>query len=348
MGKSRQPSYGGSSSAPQSDNYPDQLPLPKKSRDAFSRKQSPNIGLLFERYTQFQKGWELKDIGKRKPSSKQYLLTQLANTSTGDEEREEFAHRWQKMVAPAEAWQMTPTWRFVTGMGNKTALEVGFTFHRVYGFPYIPSSSLKGLARSVALLEMGQAIGMSLSGLQESLALLQTKPKATPTPFQQLEAFLLANDHRIPEREQKRREKQAREEAEKQKELAKLNVTITEAHRPLIQQFRAIFGTLHAEGQAIFHDAIPAAKPTLEVDVMTVHFPQYYQGSEPPADTQSPTPIPFLTVGQTPFWFAVGWQGDPDQSAYDKAIEWLKFGLMEFGAGAKTAVGYGHFQENYQ
>lgn len=346
MGKSRQQPRGGASSH-QRDNYPDQLPLPHKSRDAFGRKQSPNIGLLFERYTQFQSNWELKEIGGRKPSSKQHLLTELVGAvkQADDKEREAFALRWQKMVAPAEAWPMTPTWRFVTGMGNKTALEVGFTFHRVYGFPYIPGSSLKGLARAVALLEIGQALGMRLSGLQEALALLQAKPKAKPTPFQQLEAFLLANDQRIPEREQRRREKQAKDEEERQKELAKLNVTITEAHWPLIRQFRAVFGTLHAEGQAIFHDAIPAAKPMLEVDVMTVHYPDYYQkDNKPPADTQSPTPIPFLTIGQTPFWFAVGWQGDPDQAAYDKAIAWLKFGLMEFGAGAKTAVGYGHFQ----
>lgn len=333
MGKSRQPSYGGSSSAPQSDNYPDQLPLPKKSRDAFSRKQSPNIGLLFERYTQFQKRWELKDIGKRKPSSKQYLLTQLANTSTGDEEREEFAHRWQKMVAPAEAWQMTPTWRFVTGMGNKTALEVGFTFHRVYGFPYIPSSSLKGLARSVALLEITQQAGQEMVGLQDALAELQAKK---PTPIQKLETALLQQPL-----ENKRKSEECYP-TELQKLVGKEGY---EKVKVLAKQFRKVFGTQHNVGQAIFHDAIPAAKPTLEVDVMTVHFPQYYQGSEPPADTQSPTPIPFLTVGQTQFWFAVGWQGDPDPAAYAKAIEWLKFGLMEFGAGAKTAVGYGLFQE---
>ncbi len=325
MGKSRQQPHGGSSPYQQPDNYPDQLPLPQKSRDAFSRKQKPNIGLLFERYTQFQQGWELKDIGKRKPSSKQYLLTQLANTSVGDEEREAFADRWQKMVSPAEAWQMTPTWRFVTGMGNKTALEVGFTFHRVYGFPYIPSSSLKGLARSVALLEIAQQVGKEMVGLQDVVALL---PRKTKTPMQELETALLEENKAFP---------------------AKLRAWATdmgyEKVTILADQFRKVFGTQHSVGKAIFHDAIPAAKPTLEVDVMTVHYPDYYQKDKPPADTQNPTPISFLTVGQTPFWFAVGWQGDPDQeAAYDKAIEWLKYGLMEFGAGAKTAVGYGLFQ----
>lgn len=334
MGNSRRQSHGGQSS-PQSDNYPDTLPLPQKSRDAFSRKQSPNVGLLFERFTQFQQDWELKEIGKRKPSSKQHLLNELVKVTgqADDKEREAFAHRWQKMVSPAEAWQMTPTWRFVTGMGNKTALEVGFTFHRVYGFPYIPSSSLKGLARSVALLEIAQQAGKEMVGLQEALADLQAK-KATS--MQKLETALL---------QQPPAPKRKPEECYPHQLQQLLGPEGYEKVKTLANQFRAVFGTQHSVGQAIFHDAIPSAKPTLEVDVMTVHFPKYYQGSEPPADTQSPTPIPFLTVGQTPFWFAVGWQGDPDQVTYDKAVAWLKFGLTEFGAGAKTAVGYGLFQE---
>lgn len=338
MGKSRQQPRGGASSH-QRDNYPDQLPLPHKSRDAFGRKQSPNIGLLFERYTQFQSNWELKEIGGRKPSSKQHLLTELVGAvkQADDKEREAFALRWQKMVAPAEAWPMTPTWRFVTGMGNKTALEVGFTFHRVYGFPYIPGSSLKGLARSVALLEIAQQAQLPLLGLQEVLLRInpERKEDKEPTPMQKLEAALL----------QQPLDGKRKPEDCYPTELQKLvGADGYEKARLLADQFRMVFGTQRHVGQAIFHDAIPAAKPTLEVDVMTVHYPNYYQGNEFPADTQNPTPIPFLTVGQTPFWFAVGWQGASDQPAYDRAIEWLKFGLMEFGAGAKTAVGYGHFQ----
>jgi CRISPR-associated protein Cmr6 len=330
MGRSRPQSRGGQSSY-QPDNNPDLLPLPQNSRDAFKgRKQSPNVGLLFERYTQFQNDWQLKDIGRNKPSSKQYLLNELVQVTdeANDKEREAFAGRWQKMVAPAQPWPMTPTWRFVTGMGNKTALEVGFTFHRVYGFPYIPGSSLKGLARAVALLEIAQQAGKEVIGLQDALVYLQAK-KATP--MQALEAALLKEEKNYLSSLQKWATDEGYEKA-----------------RTLADQFRLIFGTQSHVGQAVFHDAVPAAKPKLEVDVMTVHYPKYYQGSdEPPADTQSPTPIPFLTVGQTPFWFAVGWHGEANQAAYDKAVACLKFGLTEFGAGAKTAVGYGLFQGGY-
>ncbi len=308
------------------DNYPNMLPLPKSSADAFKRqKRSPNVGLLFERYTQFQNGWQLGEIGRNKPGGKQYLLNELVETSkqTDDKAREAFVQRWQKMVAPAQAWQMTPVWRFVTGMGNKTALEVGFTFHRVYGFPYIPGSSLKGLARAVALLEIAQQAGRKMVGLQDALANLQAKK---PTPMQALESALLEKGEKYPES----LKSWAGDGYEKVKTLA--------------DQFRVIFGTQEHVGQAIFHDAVPAARPRLEVDVMTVHYPDYYQKDKPPADTQNPVPIPFLTVGQTPFWFAIGWHGKLNQEAYDKAVAYLKFGLTELGAGAKTAVGYGYFK----
>jgi len=38
--------------------------------------------------------------------------------------------------------------RMVVGLGDTNALEVGLTLHPLYGFPYIPGSSLKGLCRS--------------------------------------------------------------------------------------------------------------------------------------------------------------------------------------------------------
>ena len=51
-------------------------------------------------------------------------------------------------------------------------------------------------------------------------------------------------------------------------------------------------------------------------------------------------------MGQTPFWFAVGWRGQSrDDGLQKQAIAWLQYGLMEFGVGAKTAAGYGYFNQ---
>ncbi len=38
--------------------------------------------------------------------------------------------------------------RLITGIGGASVFEVGFTLHHVYGFPYIPASSIKGITRS--------------------------------------------------------------------------------------------------------------------------------------------------------------------------------------------------------
>jgi CRISPR-associated protein Cmr6 len=41
-------------------------------------------------------------------------------------------------------------WRLIAGLGYKGALEVGITLHPLYGFPYLPGSSIKGVARAWA------------------------------------------------------------------------------------------------------------------------------------------------------------------------------------------------------
>ncbi|MDW8464755.1 MAG: type III-B CRISPR module RAMP protein Cmr6 [Chloroherpetonaceae bacterium] len=40
--------------------------------------------------------------------------------------------------------------RLIVGLGAKGALEVGITLHHLYGFPYIPSSAVKGICRAFA------------------------------------------------------------------------------------------------------------------------------------------------------------------------------------------------------
>ncbi len=60
------------------------------------------------------------------------------------------AARW----AHAEPFTLQTDWRFVAGLGRKGPLEVGFSFSR-YGFPILPGSSVKGIARAYALLVEG-------------------------------------------------------------------------------------------------------------------------------------------------------------------------------------------------
>jgi len=43
--------------------------------------------------------------------------------------------------------EMTPDWRVVTGLGEASVYETNITLHPVYGIPYIPASTLKGVLR---------------------------------------------------------------------------------------------------------------------------------------------------------------------------------------------------------
>jgi CRISPR type III-B/RAMP module RAMP protein Cmr6 len=43
--------------------------------------------------------------------------------------------------------EFTPDWRMVTGMGEASVYETSMTLHHVYGIPYIPASTIKGVLR---------------------------------------------------------------------------------------------------------------------------------------------------------------------------------------------------------
>jgi CRISPR-associated protein Cmr6 len=111
---------------------------------------------------------------------------------------------------------------------------------------------------------------------------------------------------------------------------------------------RYLFGDTSSAGYVTFYDAlyIPGTGRGLVPDVITVHHPDYYQGRRPaysndielapPADWDSPTPIPFITANGK-FLMAIS-----------GALEWVEaaFKILELalereGIGAKTSSGYG-------
>jgi CRISPR-associated protein Cmr6 len=141
------------------------------------------------------------------------------------------------------------------------------------------------------------------------------------------------------------------------KGLARAYAHLVEGRDETDADFRVVFGRTPKPGEeqsqaraggAIFFDAIPVSHPALDLDVMNPHYPDYYRGDAPPANWQSPVPIYFLTLKpEVRFAFAVGWRREVDDEAQrllSLAIEWLKGGLQELGAGAKTGAGYGYFE----
>ena len=287
-----------------------EYPILKASAEAYERHTSrapQNPGLIFER---FAPCWGEEDNQAKKLG---LLAVKQAAAQADKNLLAAWQARWRQTAAAvqAEPFTLRTDWRLVTGLGRKGPLEVGFTFHR-YGFPILPGSSLKGLARAWGLLRVAEALNVADLG--------------------RLDAALSQDDNEKFEKEWPTLAQAAKD----------ANVA-----RRTADGWRELFGTTANAGRAIFLDAIPAAVPTLELDIMNPHFPKYYQGSEAPTDSQNPIPVYFLTVaGDTAFQFAVGWRGPLGEHAKNyrnTAQTWLTRGLLNLGAGAKTSAGYGYF-----
>lgn len=128
--------------------------------------------------------------------------------------------------------------------------------------------------------------------------------------------------------------------------------------------FQAVFGSDEDEakaaeeqfqptqGQVIFFDAYPTdptAWPKLEVDILNVHYKEYYEGRKhkPPADWMAPVPIYFLTIApEQAFRFAVAAKPTALDAAYlaKQAMEAIVGAANDLGLGGKTAVAYGYFR----
>lgn len=113
------------------------------------------------------------------------------------------------------------------------------------------------------------------------------------------------------------------------------------------EAFKTLFGDTTSAGYVTFYDAlyVPGTGKGLAPDVITVHHLDYYQGKKPdylngqeapPADWDSPIPIPFITATGR---FLIALSG-PDEWV-KAAFDILTFALEREGIGAKTSSGYG-------
>lgn len=106
------------------------------------------------------------------------------------------------------------------------------------------------------------------------------------------------------------------------------------------EAYRILFGTTEEAGYVTFHDALmlpDREQGDLRRDVLTVHHQAYYaKGAVPPADWDSPVPVPMLVAHAN---FILPLTGP---EAWRKAAHGiLKLALAEEGIGAKTSSGYG-------
>lgn len=337
-GPSRQGPRPGRSAGGPSQKQALTYPIPSATATAWQAWQShapQNAGLIFDR---FVPAWCDVGDGNAGQVKKQGLEAVHDAAAKADAALlNAWNARWEAaaQAIQAEVFSLRTDWRLITGLGRKGPLEVGFTFHR-YGFPYLPGSSVKGLARAWGLFTIAEALdGSGLTAVAEAHrdeGSQRRETKAEVHPVTALLRLLETDAHDTFARRWERALGSGRGEA-----------------RELAEAFRAVFGTTAAAGQAVFFDAIPAAMPHLELDIMNPHVPDYCRdgGKTPPASWQSPRPVYFLTVTPgTEFRFAVGWRGTLDDMGGVRrslAKHWLVSALTELGAGAKTGAGYGYF-----
>ncbi|GEM_PF-455904 len=299
-----------------------------------------NYGLRTERLLKCDRdSWELAKPTRERRGVREF--------NQGDLSRLISAHkaRWETMLNDCQQhnyivrqFLMRAEGRVIIGLGAESVLETSIHLHRTYGFPIIPGSALKGLARSYALWQVAEQLGVLALSPDEVAARERSRQ---PSPIQKLEAY-------INEPDENRRSKllndlQCDEAVPSSVPVRQMNLsTVEEKVKPI----RDVFGTIAGTGKVIFFDAIPAnsANLKLDLDVMNPHYSQYYQGGDtPPADYLNPIPVFFLTIAPgSEFLFAVA---SKDVKLAQQAQNWLTAGLTEMGVGAKTVAGYGYFTQ---
>jgi len=218
-----------------------------------------------------------------------------------------------------DSFRLKTAYRLVIGAGYPSFIENGFMFHHVYGIPYIPGETLKGLARTVFILSVAEAIKgeTKLSKIEEGLS-----EEAEGISYQTPEKINIILD----------------------------NYTIDNP----VETFRKIFGSKKRRGQVIFFDAYPVDfKPSehFEADIMNSHYGDYYQSGKAPADWLSPNPIHFLALKEgIVFEFNLGlapleqMEDNEEKLLLETARKLLEVGLKNFGVGNKKRKGYGWFK----
>jgi CRISPR-associated protein Cmr6 len=224
-----------------------------------------------------------------------------------------------------------PDYRLILGFGTEHVLETNLYLHRIYGFPILPGSAVKGVTRARAFWEIAENLGVPVVSAVEAQ---QRKVAKSKTPLQLLDQLLVAGD---PESQQK-----TLTQLQQDSLCTDLrSVQMLDLAKWLAQTtgFCQVFGTTKRRGQVIFFDAYPTQTPKLVLDVLNPHYGKYYRDEAPPADYLDPIPTYFLTVAKdSAFQFALV---SESPGLANKAKQWLTDALTDLGIGGKTSAGYG-------
>lgn len=326
--------------SPHKQQHQETYPLPKDVRNLGTHlAQCLNYGLRVDRLLLCDaRTWEFTKQAKERHG---VHGTRKFNRSGLDHLISAHKARWDAMLTDCEQrgykvqkFPMRADSRVIVGLGAESVLETSVRLHRVYGFPIIPASALKGVARSYALWQVASELGVPALAPED----VEAREKARQlTPIQKLEAYIGEPDER--HRPQMLRDLQQDSVVPP---LAVVRNMAFEVVENKVKPLRDAFGSIGSAGKVIFFDAIPAnpANLKLDLDVMNPHYSDYYRGGNiPPADYLNPVPVFFLAIAPgSEFLFAVA---SKEAGLATQAETWLQAGLTKMGVGAKTTSGYG-------
>lgn len=150
------------------------LPLPSDSGKAIEKslQSCQNTGLLLSKYVKWNVNWLARDLeeefrelkqSKKQPLDKKTVYNPVVNiannpSSEASSHLRNYLERFKITLSSMEksGWKVErlsnvkTQWRMVVGLGSGSVLETNMTLHRIYGFPIIPGSALKGLTKAYA------------------------------------------------------------------------------------------------------------------------------------------------------------------------------------------------------
>ena len=209
--------------------------------------------------------------------------------------------------------------KLVIGMGQASVYDNGITLHPVFGFPYLPGSSLKGVARRTYITEH--------FGDDEAAALANQ---------QFCDLFGCTGDTEI--------------------EVERIGDKVRKRTVPSYYKTHPAFDKDMGDrrGRLIFFDGLPTSASQVAVDIVNPHYKPYYEKALPPADIYNPVPANFIVITGGDFSVVMtldrprdGREAEADQKgeALATARAALVLALTEDGIGGKTTVGYGRFDD---
>ncbi|MCX7999850.1 MAG: type III-B CRISPR module RAMP protein Cmr6, partial [Leptospiraceae bacterium] len=116
--------------------------VPKDTKEALNSLKIENFGLFLKKFVPFENRFEISKLKQDRISKHNFdeeMIKSLAR-------RQETCIKQLKISI--NELELTTDWRLALGLGEESVYETSIRLHSVYGIPYIPASSIKGVMRN--------------------------------------------------------------------------------------------------------------------------------------------------------------------------------------------------------